>query len=77
MTSRAEVATRYAKAYVKASKEDKGRILDAVLGVMGWSRDNARRRLIAAAKTEPGASRQVAEGRGSRGDGPPVGRSAD
>ena len=32
MKSRAEVTTRYAKAYVKAAKGDKGRILDAVLG---------------------------------------------
>ena len=61
MTSRAEVTSRYAKAYTKACKKDKGRILDAVVEVMGWSRDNARRRLIAAAKTEPGAGRQVAK----------------
>jgi len=45
MTSRAEVTSRYAKAYVKASKKDRGRILDAVVDVTGWSRDNARRRL--------------------------------
>ena len=36
MTSRAEVASRYAKAYVKASKKDRGRILDQV-EVTGWS----------------------------------------
>jgi hypothetical protein len=60
MTSRAEVTTRYAKAYVKASKNDKGRILDEVVGVTGWSRDNARRRLAAAAKRPPGG-RQVAK----------------
>ena len=41
MNSRAEVTTRYAKAYVKAVKGDKGRILDEVVGVTGWSRDNA------------------------------------
>lgn len=28
MASRAEIATRYAKAYVKASKKDKGGLLD-------------------------------------------------
>ena len=49
MTSRVEVTTRYAKAYVKASKKDKGRVLDEVVSVTGWSRDNARRRLVAAA----------------------------
>ncbi len=59
MTSRAEVTSRYAKAYVKASKKDRGRILDAVVGVTGWSRDNARRRLVAAAKRSPGSGRQV------------------
>ncbi len=60
MQSRAEVTTRYAKAYARASKKDKGRILDEVIGVTGWSRDNARRRLAAAARQAPGAGRQVA-----------------
>jgi len=55
MTSRAEVTTKYAKAYAKASKKDKGRVLDAVTDVTGWSRDNARRRLVAAANRPPGA----------------------
>ena len=60
MNSRAEVTTRYAKAYVKAAKGDKGRILDEVVAVTGWSRDNARRRLSVAAKRPPGGGRQVA-----------------
>lgn len=60
MGSRAEVTTRFAKAYVKAGKADKGTILDQVVAVTGWSRDNARRRLTAAAKQPPGAGRQVA-----------------
>ena len=60
MQSRAEVTTRYAKAYVKASKRDKGRVLDEVVSVTGWSRDNARRRLVEAAKRPPGVGRQVA-----------------
>jgi len=59
MGSRAEVTTRYAKAYVKAAKKDKGRVLDEVVSVTGWSRDNARRRLVAAARP-PGAGRRVA-----------------
>lgn len=54
MTSRAEVTTKYAKAYAKASKKDKGRVLDAVVDVTGWSRDNARRRLVAASNLPPG-----------------------
>jgi hypothetical protein len=40
MQSRAEVTSRYARAYVKASKKDKGRVLDEVVSVTGWSRDN-------------------------------------
>ena len=48
MTSRAEITARFAKAYVTASKKGKGRILDQVVEVTGWSRDNARRRLTAA-----------------------------
>ena len=35
MNSRAEVTTGYAKAYVKAAKGDKGRILDEVVEVIG------------------------------------------
>lgn len=61
MTSRAEITTKYARAYVRASKKDRGRILDQVVEVTGWSRDNARRRLSAAAKQAPGPGRQVAQ----------------
>lgn len=60
MSSRAEITARFAKAYVKAPKADKCQILDQVVQVTGWSRDNARRRLAAAARP-PGAGRQVAE----------------
>src|SRR5680860_178316 len=60
MSSRAEVTTRYAMSYVKASKKDKGLVLDQVVGVTGWSRDNARRRLTAAAQRRPGGGRPVA-----------------
>lgn len=56
----AEITTKYAKAYVKAGKKDKGRVLDQVVAVTGWSRDNARRRLAAAASRPPGAGRKVA-----------------
>ncbi len=61
MASRAEVTTKYAKAYAKVSKKDKGRVLDAVVDVTGWSRDNARRRLVAASRVPPGAGRVVAK----------------
>ena len=49
MTSRVEITGKYANAYARAAKKDKGRILDEVVAVTGWSRDNARRRLTAAA----------------------------
>ena len=61
MRSRAEITARYAKAYVKASKKDRGQILDQVVEVTGWSRDNARRRLTTAAKRSPGSGRSVAK----------------
>jgi hypothetical protein len=59
MASRVEITSRYAKAYGKAGKKGKGLVLDEVVSVTGWSRDNARRRLVAAARP-PGAGRQVA-----------------
>jgi hypothetical protein len=59
MASRVEVTARYAKAYLKAGKKEKGRVLDEVVSVTGWSRDNARRRLVAAARP-PGVGRAVA-----------------
>ena len=46
--------------YAGASKGVKGRILDEVVSVTGWSRDNARRRLVAALKVPPGQGRAVA-----------------
>jgi hypothetical protein len=61
MSSRAEITAKFAKAYVKASKANKGQILDQVVEVTGWSRDNARRRLTAAARRPPGAGRRVAK----------------
>ena len=45
---------KYAKEYAKASKTDKGRLLDEVVSVTGWSRDNARRRLVAGREDPPG-----------------------
>lgn len=60
MASRAEVATKFAREYARAAKKDKGRVLDQVVAVTGWSRDNARRRLVAAAKRPPGRGHRVA-----------------
>lgn len=59
MRSRAEVTSKFARQYAKASKKDRGQILDQVVEVTGWSRDNARRRLRAAAVSRPGSGRAV------------------
>jgi hypothetical protein len=61
MQSRAEITTKYARAYKQASKKVKGRVLDEVVAVRGWSRDNARRRLARAAGRPPSSGRQIAE----------------
>lgn len=53
MRARVEITAKYARAYAKASKKDKGRLLGEVVAVTGWSRDNARRRLAAAAVPRP------------------------
>lgn len=64
MAARAEITAKYARAYLKASKKDKGRLLDEVIAVTGWSRDNARRRLAKAAEPRP---RVVSTARKPRG----------
>ena len=45
----------------RPSKKDKGHILDQVVEVTRWSRDNARRRFTAAACRSPGSGRSVAK----------------
>lgn len=60
MARRAEITTKYAKEYTTASKKAKGAVLDEVIAVTGWSRDNARRRLTRAATYPPRPARQVA-----------------
>jgi hypothetical protein len=52
---------------VKASKKDKGLILDQVMSVTGWSRDNARRRLAQAANDRQGRAAVSLRGPVSRG----------
>lgn len=61
MVTRAEITTKYATEYARASKKTKGAVLDEVIAVAGWSRDNARGRLTRAATHPPGPGRQVAE----------------
>ena len=58
MATRHEITKKSAKEYERASKKGKGRVLDEVVGVTGWSRANARRAITGAAKRE-GPDRSV------------------
>lgn len=59
MGARVEITKKYARAYAKASKKERGRLLDEVVAVTGWSRDNSRRRLAQAAKPRPRAAKSA------------------
>jgi len=45
MRARHEITKKFAKQYQAATKKDKGKLLDEVCSITGWSRDNARRQL--------------------------------
>lgn len=62
MQARAEITRKYATAYRAACKKERGRLLDEVVAVTGWSRDNARRQLAGAVKPRlVGAERKTRE----------------
>ena len=50
MQARLEITAKYARDYRGRSKAEKSLLLDEVIQVSGWSRDNARRRLSQAAR---------------------------
>jgi hypothetical protein len=58
MAARREITKKYAKEYAVAGKKDKGRMLDELVAVTGWSRANARR-AITAARRRRGPARGV------------------
>src|SRR5450756_3097755 len=58
MATRLEITKKYAREYGRASKKDRGRMLDELVAVTGWSRANARRAITAAAKRK-GPARSV------------------
>lgn len=66
MATRVEITAKYARAYAKASKKERGQLLDEVVAVTGWSRDNARRRLAQAAKPRPRAVKPARKPRGRK-----------
>ena len=58
IAARNEITKKYARAYAWAAKKDKGRMLDELVAVTGWSRANARR-AIGTAALRKGAARAV------------------
>jgi len=50
VSARTDITAKYASAYRIASRVVKSRLLDEVMAVTGWSRDNARRPLSRAAR---------------------------
>ena len=43
MAARREITKKYAREYQRASKKQRGVLLDGLCQATGWSRDNARR----------------------------------
>jgi len=58
MSARREITKKYARAYASATKTDKGRMLDELVAVTGWSLANARR-AIATAGRRKGSAKSV------------------
>jgi len=48
MNTRKEITKKYALKYRRASKKDKGQMLDHLVATIGWSRANTRRALVTA-----------------------------
>ncbi|WP_193071607.1 hypothetical protein [Brevibacterium sp. FME37] len=52
--TRTEVTAKYGRRDKKASQKNKRAVLNEVVTVTGWTRDNSRRRLTQAANTRQG-----------------------
>jgi hypothetical protein len=63
MATRHEITKKYAREYARASKKDKGRMLDELVAVTGWSRANARRAITRAQGSRHGALISAGQGR--------------
>ncbi|MDR1441253.1 MAG: hypothetical protein LBJ02_02525 [Bifidobacteriaceae bacterium] len=56
MATRRDLTKKYAKEYGRASKKEKGRMLDELCAATNWSRVNARRAIRQASKGHGPAS---------------------
>jgi hypothetical protein len=63
MASRRDITKKYAVGYAKAGRADKGRMLDELVAVTGWSRDHARRAIRRAAARRGAAGQRKREPR--------------
>ena len=61
LSARREITKQAAAEYARAAKKDKGRILDDLVAVTGWSRANARRALSTGAETQDSGPESEAE----------------
>lgn len=66
MTARREITKKYAREYQRASKKQRGVLLDGLCQATGWSRDNARRAIRNASARRGAASQVVRKARGRK-----------
>ena len=66
MAARREITKRYAREYQRASKKQRGVLLDGLCQTTGWSRDNARRAIRNASARRGSASQQTRKARGRK-----------
>ncbi|MGK2964818.1 MAG: integrase catalytic domain-containing protein [Tepidiformaceae bacterium] len=66
MTARREITKKYAREYQRASKKQRGVLLDGLCQATGWSRDNARRAIRNASVRRGAASQQTRKARGRK-----------
>ena len=56
MAARREITKKYARAYQRANKLEKSRLLNALVETTGWTRNHARRAIRAALARKGAAS---------------------
>ena len=66
MAARCEITKKYAREYQRASKKQRGVLLDGLCQATGWSRDNARRAIRNASARRGTASQQPRKARGRK-----------